>query len=272
MLPRLIVRQQESSSEIRSVVQHAILNDIPFIILGIEQLQNFSFSVNLNDVLPIGSVEFIREFMRVTSIPEPENISYPIEISHLLHRSVKMQQVGSILGRHFVKPVETKIFTGFIYDCMQNPRELEPHDKEQFDVLMGLPAETKVWVSEPVKFVSEWRYYIIDGRIIGKARYDPDGADDAPEPDAIILEIAIRSLTTIGGKPIGAYALDMGVLDSGETALVECNDAWAIGLYGKALDSRNYFEFLQARWSQIVKSTSVNINREPFNPCRPRHT
>jgi len=49
------------------------------------------------------------------------------------------------------------------------------------------------------------------------------------------------------------YTLDVGRLSTGGTALVETNDAWAIGLYGKALTPRVYLDFLGKRWKSIVE-------------------
>ena len=80
--------------------------------------------------------------------------------------------------------------------------------------------------------------------ILGSARYDSEGHDDAPSP---CLDVVRACVATMGlGHP---YVLDFGVLANGETALVEANDAFAIGLYRGALSPRQYLAFLQARWS-----------------------
>jgi hypothetical protein len=44
----------------------------------------------------------------------------------------------------------------------------------------------------------------------------------------------------------------MGVLSTGETAIVEVNDFWAIGLYDRALNPRVYLDLLQRRWNALV--------------------
>ena len=47
----------------------------------------------------------------------------------------------------------------------------------------------------------------------------------------------------------------------GKTVLVEVNDAWAIGLYGRALDPKDYLNFLGNRWKTIVqKELTRNAN------------
>jgi hypothetical protein len=48
-----------------------------------------------------------------------------------------------------------------------------------------------------------------------------------------------------------AYALDVGVLDTGETMVVECNDFWALGTYG--LDPLLYTRLAAMRWREMTE-------------------
>jgi hypothetical protein len=48
-----------------------------------------------------------------------------------------------------------------------------------------------------------------------------------------------------------AYTLDVGLIASGETVLVEVNDMWAIGSYG--LDGRDYALLCARRMKEIMK-------------------
>lgn len=50
-----------------------------------------------------------------------------------------------------------------------------------------------------------------------------------------------------------AFSLDIGVLEPGETALIECNDAWALGYYRGTLSHRDYIDMLWRRWDQIAR-------------------
>lgn len=123
---------------------------------------------------------------------------------------------------------------------------LDNHDLIQYNALCGLLPDTPVWVSEPVQWIQEYRYYVMDSKIIGHARYDQDDADTAIEPDINIVEQCIADLAITH-----PYALDMGILSSGETAIVEVNDAWSIGLYAGAMTPQDYVRFLSARWCSI---------------------
>ena len=51
-----------------------------------------------------------------------------------------------------------------------------------------------------------------------------------------------------------AYSLDIGMLDWGEPALVEVNDAWALGFYKGTLSDKDYIEMLYDRWQQLIST------------------
>jgi hypothetical protein len=189
--------------------------------------------------------------LRGLGIREPDNFSYPEALWPYLNRAVFQCRIGNVEGNWFVKPIETKSFTGFVYDDKQDVIHLSEHDLEQRDVLLSLPPETPVWVSEPVTWLSEFRYYVIDGEVRGEGRYD-DGPDDVPVPDYFMVMEMVETLSRQQDAP-AAYSLDVGVLSSGETALVEVNDAWALGFYTGSLSYRDYIEMLWRRWDQLAR-------------------
>jgi ATP-grasp domain, R2K clade family 3 len=202
-----------------------------------------------NGATPVGSVEFIRHAMEISGLKEPENISYPPGSEQYLKRQVWRSTADKALrmtGKRFVKSSTTKGFTGFVLDSESGSLGLDNHDQLQFHKLSAMVPDTEVWVSEVVNWVSEYRYYVQEDLVIGYARYDQSENDDVPEPDKGEVGRCIKDLG-IGH----AYALDMGVLSSGDTALVEVNDAWAIGLYGGAMKPLEYVKFLVSRWKSL---------------------
>ena len=65
------------------------------------------------------------------------------------------------------------------------------------------------------------------------------------------------------------FAVDVGVLANGRTAIVELSDAWALGLYahartpvGTAWKPQDYIEFLQQRWRSIVAYAQLRAAKE----------
>jgi hypothetical protein len=192
-------------------------------------------------------VAFLRRCMERAGLAEPAPMSYPPALrSHLLRR-LQLASAGVVAGRWFVKPVATKLFAGFVLDTRAGDADRSAWEHAQLAALRALPPATPVWLSEPVRFLSEWRYYVQDGQIIGHARYDPEGAQDAPQPDLRVAHACIAALAC--PHP---WVLDLGVLQDGRTALVETNDAWAIGLYPKAMTPAAYLNFLWQRWRLLV--------------------
>jgi len=235
MKPLIIILQNPSSFEIRSVLSAILISDkFTYLRSTIEDLTSFKDAL-IAGAMPIGSVEFVRLAMQVAGIIEPENISYPTGCDKYLCRKIVKTTLGNIENKKcFIKPVLTKQFTG----CIFNPCGLN----SEIDVL---PLFTQIWISEIVEFKSEWRYYIKNHKIIGYSQYHQTNESiDKPNID-IVNEFISQKLAG------NYYCADFGVLQNGETALIEVNDAWAIGLYVESISSKQYLDFLWGRWSEI---------------------
>ncbi|MFK4706178.1 hypothetical protein ABIC83_003017 [Roseateles asaccharophilus] len=255
MQPIAIIRQalppgSPASTELSAVGQVALLRDIRLVRSDINALSTHR-ELLCSGGLPVGSVEFVREAIKVAGVIEPSSVSYPVPLDGHLGRKLDLMPLGRVRGRQFVKPATTKLFTGFVWDPALKDSEYSEHDLEQLTVLRALPPQTMVWVSPPVKFLCEHRIYVDAGVILGSARYDQDGADDAPWPDTDVVRKAVDVLSGTQDFPV-SYGLDVGVLDSGETVLVEVNDAWALGYYGNAIEPKDYLAMLTRRWMQIL--------------------
>lgn len=249
---KTLILHSMSSYEVRACLAAAATMAAPALEVvrrTAEMLVRDAEELATGEAVPVGSVEFVREAMRLAGIEEPSNISYPEALRKYLAGDVRQLRAGSVLGRHFIKPVRTKLFTGFVFDSMQDPAELDEHDREQHAAFLALPPDELVWVADPVVFAGEWRYYVRGRRVIGRARYDPDGADVVAEPQAGVVERVLADLPF--DHPC---ALDFGVLDDGRTVLVEVNDAWAIGLYGEAMPAADYLDYLLDRWRRLVET------------------
>jgi hypothetical protein len=246
MTPELVIVQTESSAETRAIRLACLLNDIAIVNSSMQGLETYRQQLRSGTCLPVGSVEFVRCAMQTAGIREPENLSYPEGAQRFLNRTIRQTKAGQVLGIWFVKPMVTKAFTGFVYDTMAQEHSYSEADRESLAAFLAMPADAPVWISEPVTFLSEWRYYVQQGKIIGSARYDATGDDNAPQPEnGTVLEcITATGLTT-------PFAADFGVLDDGSTALVEVNDAWSLGLYGQALEPMAYLRFLYSRWQSL---------------------
>lgn len=248
-----ILRQSETAyREATLVKHHALMADIPLQSTSIHAMEGHTQGLRDGNVLPIGSVEFVRKAMALAGIPEPENLTYPEPLRPALHRAVQRLSACEVRGPCFVKPVVTKAFTGFVLQPEAPYESLNEHDQEQLDQFRKLESHEQVWVCEPVTWVSEYRVYVSSQSILGAGRYD-DGPDEAPEPDMTQVETWVRAFASTPNAPV-SYSLDVGVLATGETALVECNDAWALGYYKGTLSVRDYVGMLWSRWSQLTQA------------------
>lgn len=233
-----------------------LLDNVQIHTTPMEGIAGFRSQLERGEMMPVGSVEFVSEAMSVAGVDLPTAPGFPAAMQPWLHRTIArttVTKLADVRARTFVKPVETKLFNGFVYDPQVPLQAMAEHDREQRIVLAGLDGDTEIWTSTVVEFVSEWRYYVLNGRICGHARYDPDGAEDAPAPDRQQVELAIAAYDSVA-----PFAIDMGVLASGETTLVEIHDAWAIGLYNHALNPRDYYRFLRSYWDRLIAGRTAH--------------
>ena len=256
-----VLLQDISTYETRAVIQACILSDVKVHRTSLGMLQTlFDFKSELlrGDLMPVGSVEFVSECFSIMGIESPSWSSYPEQLESFLQRNIKVRSVSYVRSLSsdedwskipvFIKPAyQVKLFNGFVFYPSKKREDYDEHDQEQWDIVMSVEYKTLICVSEIVDFQSEWRYYIDDNKIIGSARYD-DGPDAALSPELDVVHQMIEAMPM--SHP---YTLDVGRLSTGGTALVETNDAWAIGLYGKALAPKVYLDFLGKRWKSIVE-------------------
>lgn len=236
----------------KRIIRHAAnLTDAQLYFVRLAMLIERTF-LKFNAV-PVGTVEFVHAFMRRMNITIPPHMTYPdcLMTPFFLKRIISAGIFSDAkLYAHrykkdvFVKPFdEVKKFTGALLSELQ---------KGNIDISDNYP----VYFSEPVKFIAEWRYYILNHQIVGAGRYD-DGEDEVPTPDMSLIQQAV-DLMKLNGSPAG-YALDFGVLDTGETALIEANDGYALGYYkgddaNTSCSAVNYANLLTARWLELSES------------------
>ena len=185
---------------------------------------------------PLGSVEYCQRIMELNGIQFPPHISYPEVLRDALKRALEKMPYHEAPTTYFVKPAEqVKAFTGTVKG------ELVLAEEE-------IPQDMPVFCSPYVDFVAEWRVYVLAGEILGFSRYDPN--DGTYRLD---IEFTKMLVELYGGEaPIG-YAIDVGLMSDGRYALVEVNDAWALGFYPwGTMKFDRYLDLIARRWEQIV--------------------
>lgn len=258
-----------SSLEVMTCISTCMTRNWPYSSISLEQLPSAANTLK-QGATPVGSVDFLRKAMGLAGIKVPAALNYPKRLQKWLHREVTPRRKGDLptSGEWFIKPaISTKTFRGGVYSMEEvklidqlTSEHAAPADtvltaRNDLELIRKLPREFPVWVASPIAWQSEWRFYIHRGLIKGAARYDK-GLDSAPEPDINAIRLMIADLSF--DAPI-AYALDVGVLDNGKTALVTVNDAWAMAYYPGSLPPETYLDMLRDRWIQLIKPGHVTL-------------
>lgn len=202
-----------------------------------EEVTEGKFDSLIKGNLFVGSVEFMRGvFNRIGKSPKlPRNSNRGGRVMTLgdARRMISEGEMKSI----FIKPKETKLFSGMVYDSMF------------INSLKEFPDQTEVITYPPFldRILSEWRFYIMDGKI-GDCRNYAGELDVFPDFDYVkkVVEDYSEILPS-------AYTIDIGVLHNNvrENVVIEFNDMWAIGNYG--VDNSLYLRMLRRRYFEIVR-------------------
>ena len=173
-----------------------------------------------------------------------EFLSYPKSLRQYLYRNVRETTIANLIAESsstdisniFIKPRDkSKLFTGFVVNSNNDLFNIFHYSKS-----------TRLFVSPIVEWISEFRVFVNNSNIVGIKNYS--GKSDA-SIDMKLIKSAISDLENSQESTQG-YSLDFGVLDNGETALVEWNDGYALGAYG--LDEEIYTDLILARWNEIL--------------------
>jgi hypothetical protein len=193
------------------------------------------------NTLLVGGTVAVHKALAQLGLPIPPPLNVPESLHSFAGRKLWTATLGEIRRRVeagaaepvFVKPgASAKEFAGLVIATATDLARVR-----------HLEDDLAVQAAEPVAFVSEWRYFVLRGTVVGTAHYK---SDCFTHPDATTVRSAVAAYT---GAP-SAYGLDFGVTADGRTILVEANDGFALGCYG--LDPVIYADMLEARWCELA--------------------
>lgn len=182
--------------------------------------------------IPIGSINFVSTWLKVFYNIDKEN---PIEIPPILRTDEFLKRKYSIVtadklprtGRYFIKDVsKLKEFTYsgdleyFLFDEMFEPA------KSPYDTSLRINPDHLFQVSEIVNILSEYRVYIIDGKIENIANYN---GDVTLFPDVELIKKANDLYSTQPDYP-KSYSMDLMITPRG-TAITEIHNYTSLGHY-----------------------------------------
>lgn len=191
----------------------------------------------------VGHIAAVQRALERAGREAPDVPDFPAELRPWLGRPLSRSTLGEVRRRleeepaafplHVKPALDNRLFKGTLIRAF---RDLIP--------LAAVDAEAEVWVQGPVEFVSEWRAYVQGGEILRVCNYM---GDPLRFPERGVLEAGLAAFVT---APV-AYGVDWGVTASGQTLLVEVNDAYALGNYG--LHGHEMAGFMEARWRELTR-------------------
>ena len=212
---------------------------IPFQFYSPKKISRRTLPLTEN-TLVVGTVDCVHGALKQLKAPIPSSDSYPEPIQKYMHRRCWKSTLGKERDRYsfgtpqpvFIKPSgREKCFTGLVVES-----------EWDFHRIGGVSSQEPVYCSEVVEWVSEYRVYVVEGEIRSVDHYAGDGDQKL---DLSVVEDALTTLAE-GERALAGFGIDFGLLSTGETALVEMNDGFALGAY--AISARDYTDLLIARW------------------------
>jgi len=219
--------------------------NIPVTLFTAKRIQRRQLPLGI-DTFVAGDMDAMHGAMRQLGIEVPAPNDYPASLEPFLHRSVWRSTLGALEAQVlegsgnpvFAKPADRrKSFTGRVFASLDDFHEIGHVSRRQ-----------EVWCSEVVEWRSEFRVYIIDQDI---RSIDAYAGDASVALDMEVVKAAVEAFRGSGLAP-SAYALDCGVLDTGQTAVVEVNDGYALGAY--QINQREYTDLLVTRWRELLST------------------
>jgi hypothetical protein len=178
--------------------------------------------------VPVGSVEFVTQFLQYFYNKTPEPLNVPEELFKYTYR-------GIYNGTEKSLPIFKNAF-------------VKSNDKiKGYCNIVECNAQIPVGnyqISELIKINSEWRAFIYNQKLVGIQNYS---GDFEIFPDIDILKLMILKYES---API-AYTLDIGINEE-HTFVVEAHDFFSCGLYGFS-NHRIYPQMLNQWFRNYIK-------------------
>jgi hypothetical protein len=188
-----------------------------------------------------GGIETMQECFRQMGVICPGALDYPDSLKNFLGRDIRfgtmrdIRNMDSFKDPVFIKPVEHKLFNGAL---------LQGKRADNLINFVHIADDVKIQISEVVEFISEWRFYILDKKVVGVGHYGFGNPLIFPDGD-IVQAIIDR----YHDAPI-SYGLDVGITSDDRVLLVEINDSLSLGNYG--CRPKPYARMIGARWFEVL--------------------
>lgn len=185
--------------------------------------------------IPIGDIGFVTKFLKEFHGIKKEN---PIEIPEYLRTEEFLKRKYDIVtwdkiketaksGKYFIKDVSELKSFGEVIDTRYMDIDMYFEEPEyKFSTNLVLSKEHLYQVSSLFNIQSEYRVYVIGGRIEAISNYN---GDCTVLPDTELIKKAVN-LISLNEKWLKSYTIDVMVGPKG-TAIIEIHSFASVGLY-----------------------------------------
>ena len=196
---------------------------------GLNQWHDYRY---LEQFIPVGTVEFVHDFMKLVHNRRPlKPMNIPpifIDTGYFLNRNIAILNGAEVSNfnveteRYFIKSndvVKGFTYLGSVKDL--NKKKLKP--KEHYIV------------SDLIDIISEWRCFVFRGKLVGLQNYSGDFCEF---PSVDLIEEIIRIYENSNENIPPSYTLDVCVTtDDSEyknktTSIIEFHHFYSCGFYG----------------------------------------
>lgn len=207
---------------------------------------DFSNIKKPDDYIPVGSVDFVSAYLN-TFYPNAKKMLEPLNVPESLFpfagRDIMNIKTDEDL-KQLYKFDEVFAKSMSVIKHPDNGWKHNPNNEmnkllnlDNYDNCIGFQ------VSSFVEFLSEWRVFVFNGKILDCRNYLGDFFT-YPSPNTII-----NMVREYKDAPV-AYTLDVGVIPGGETVVIECHRFFSCGLYGFN-DFYQYPYMLSQEWFEM---------------------
>lgn len=193
---------------------------------------------DLSGMIPFGTIEFVNTYLNKYYGVEQNAIEVPrvLRTDEFLKRDYKIVYGYELskTGSYFVKNAShLKSFSYIGEASVWNTEEIWESSKNVFDTALHLNKDDLFVYSSLVNVLSEYRVYVLNGKIDSIAHYD---GDPLVFPDVELIKKANLIYSTQKDYP-KSYTLDIMVTDEG-TSIIECHTLFSTGLYTSVFGSK----------------------------------
>jgi hypothetical protein len=188
--------------------------------------------------VPIGSVDFVTEYLQHFYGLTPKPLNVPEKLFHYSGRKIFNGTEKDIKGKMFVKSNDYIKGTSGIWNEGEGG---------------GLTIGNYQFSDVIPDIISEWRGFVYNRKLVGLQNYS---GDFAKWPNVYVINGMIEMYKS---API-AYTLDIGISDERGTFVIECHDFFSCALYGFTDHKLLPLMFYKWFYEFLNKSISIKSN------------